>query len=430
MGEKVGQILKEVLNKVSPPKEDLNEIKDYLGKFLEQFNGEIKKKKMKIDVFVGGSFAKKTVIKKDSYDVDIFVRFDVEEFRDREISEVLRELIKSSGYEPHEIHGSRDYFRLKPNDKFSLEIVPVMKVAKPSEAENITDLSYSHVKYINKKIKDSRILDEIKITKAFCYATGTYGAESYIHGFSGYAIELLVYKYRSFLNFAKAVVKSNGKEKIIIDIEKFYKNKNEVLMNINSAKIQAPIILIDPTFKQRNVTAALSEETFQKFKTACKEFLKKPSIKSFEIQLVNLEKIKSNALRKKFEFCLIEIKTDRQEGDIAGSKLLKFYNFLTNELTRYFEVKDSGFEYDGKHAGKIFVIVKSKKDVVFGGPRTDDKKNVSAFKKRHKKVFVKGKNIYAKEEFDFRMKDFLEKWKTKNYGRTIEMDVSEFNILI
>jgi tRNA nucleotidyltransferase (CCA-adding enzyme) len=91
----------------------------------------------------------------------------------------------------------------------------VKKISKPKEAENITDLSYSHVNYIKKRIKNKKILDEIRIAKAFCYATNTYGAESYIGGFSGYAIELLVYHYGSFLKFIKAISKLDGKKEII-----------------------------------------------------------------------------------------------------------------------------------------------------------------------------------------------------------------------
>lgn len=53
--------------------------------------------------------------------------------------------------------------------------------------------------------------DEIKIAKAFCHATGCYGAESYIKGFSGYALELLIYHYKSFQSFVKAMTKVNEK---------------------------------------------------------------------------------------------------------------------------------------------------------------------------------------------------------------------------
>ena len=57
-----------------------------------------------------------------------------------------------------------------------------------------------------KKIK-GKILDEIRLAKAFCHANGCYGAESYIKGFSGYALELLVYHYGSFQKFVKAITK-------------------------------------------------------------------------------------------------------------------------------------------------------------------------------------------------------------------------------
>ena len=70
-------------------------------------------------------------------------------------------------------------------------------------------------------------------------------------------------------------------------------------MDLNSAKLNSPIILVDPTYKQRNALAALSDETFEKFKSACKKFLKNPSLKSFEIKKTNLERVKVDAKKKK-----------------------------------------------------------------------------------------------------------------------------------
>ena len=125
------------------------------------------------------------------------------------------------------IHGSRDYLRIKISPSFFIEVIPAIKIKNPKEAENITDLSYSHVNYIKRKIKSQKILDEIKLAKVFCYANHCYGAESYINGFSGYGLELLIYYYGSFLKFIKTV--SKIKEKTVLDIEKDYKNKQEIL---------------------------------------------------------------------------------------------------------------------------------------------------------------------------------------------------------
>ena len=72
----INSVLKEVLEKIKPPKEDLEIIKKSLREFLEKFEKNLKSLKINADVFIGGSFAKKTVIKKDYYDIDIFFRFD------------------------------------------------------------------------------------------------------------------------------------------------------------------------------------------------------------------------------------------------------------------------------------------------------------------------------------------------------------------
>ena len=441
MTKKINSILTEVLEKVEPPKEELKVINENLEDFLEKVKKRIKVLKINAEVFVGGSFAKNTVIKKDYYDVDVFVSFD-RKYKDSEIS-ILTEKLLSSVKGVSVIHGSRDYFRVKVNSYFFIEIIPVTKVAKSSEARNITDLSYSHVKYINKKIKSKKVLDEIKIAKAFCHANNCYGAESYINGFSGYGLELLVYYYGSFLKFIKAVstpkdvpsvkrdINTEGKmnKKIVIDIEKHYRNKSIVLMDLNSSKLQSPIVLIDPTHKQRNALAALSEETFEKFKKECKNFLKTPSIKAFEVEKIDLEKIQKQAEKAKYEFVLIETKTNKQEGDVAGSKLIKFYKHLNSEIEKFFDIKKKGFDYNAKKSARYFFVVKKKKEISISGPSVNDKKNVSAFKRKHKNTFVKSKRIYAKEKINFSIENFIEGWKRKNKKKVREMYVKELKII-
>ena len=89
------------------------------------------------------------------------------------------------------------------------------------------------------------------------------------------------------------------------------------MMDVNSSKLHSPVILIDPTFKQRNALAALSSETFTKFQKEAKNFIKNPSIKAFEQRKTDLKKIKKEALSKKQDFILIEADTDKQAGDVA-----------------------------------------------------------------------------------------------------------------
>jgi len=423
---KFNQIFEEVLEKVQPSEERLKVIDKCLKEFVSKVEKRLKALKIDAEVFVGGSYAKKTLIKKDKYDVDVFVRFN-KKYSGRNLSEILAQVLKS--YKVSKVKGSRNYFRVKPHASFFIEVIPVINVSKPKDAENITDLSYSHVKYINRKIKSKALLDEIRITKAFCYANKCYGAESYIKGFSGYALELLVYHYGGFLKFIRAISKANGAGKIVIDSEKHHKNKKTVLLDINASKLNSPIILIDPTYKQRNAAAALSEETFEKFKKICKKFLKSPSIKFFEEEKTDLEKIKKDAKKKNYEFILIEAITGKQEGDIAGNKLLKFYNHLAEEISRFFEIKKKGFNYNDKKAARFYFVVKKKKEILSKGPSVKDKKHLSNFKKKHKNCFVKNGRVYARKKVVGNIAGFLGSWKKKNKKKIKDMYVNGLRII-
>jgi tRNA nucleotidyltransferase (CCA-adding enzyme) len=419
------EVLKRVLDKIKPSKEEIKEIELKTKEFLKKIEKRIKTEKIDAEAFIGGSFAKKTVIKKGKYDVDIFVRYGKKHSYD-DLS-ILTSRILKDFKEILRIHGSRDYFSIEQTPSFCIEIIPVKKIKKVEEAENITDLSYSHVKYINKKIKTEKILDEIRIAKGFCYATNCYGAESYIKGFSGYGLELLIYYYKSFFNFTKAMAKSG--EKTIIDIEKEYKDKKQILLDLNSSKLSSPIILIDPTFKQRNVLAALSQETFERFKKECKKFIAHPNIELFEQKKQHIKEIEKKAQKNKENFVCLEIITSKQAGDIAGSKLLKFFNHLKKEVKENFDIKKEEFFYEGEKKSNVFLSVKPKKKTILEGPLIEDKKNIDAFKKRHKKTFVKGKKLYAEEEPKKNLKKFIEQWTQKNKCKIQDMAIEEINFI-
>ncbi len=421
MNKRVEIILKQILENINPSKKELDLIKKELNKFLKNLDSKIKKSGLKVEVFVGGSFAKGTLIKKGKYDIDIFLRFEEEGDLSDHAKKILKEVKNVS-----EIHGSRDYFRVNASPSLFFEIVPVRKVKRPKEAHNITDLSYSHVNYVRRKVKSQKALNEIKIAKAFCHAQRCYGAESYVKGFSGYALELLIYHYGSFMKFIREISKVKDKE--VIDIEKHHKNKRAVLMDINSSKLQSPIVLVDPTYKHRNVLAALSDETFRKFQESCRKFLESPSLFMFEVQKADLNKMKKEAEKNKNEFIMLEIRTDRQEGDIAGSKLLKFFNFLKKELSKYFELENSGFEYNEKKSAEIFFVARPKKEILIKGPRTEDRKHSMRFKKG-KKTFVKNRHLYSKKKIDFSAREFITSWRNSNKKLMKDMSILGLEII-
>ncbi len=424
----MNSILREASLLISPSKEEMKNMKLKIKELSDILKKKIKSMNLDAEVFIGGSFAKNTVIKKQHYDADIFIRFS-NKYEDKNLPILTKKLLSGKKYEV--IHGSRDYFKINLFENFSIEIIPVIKIKNPNEARNITDLSYAHVKYIRKKLKSEKLLNDVKLAKAFCHAKKCYGAESYIKGFSGYALELLILHYGSFLKFIKAMSKIDPKGKEIIDIEKHFKSKQEVLRNLNSSKLQSPIVLIDPTYKQRNALAALSEETLKRFKKECIKFLKKPSLKEFFPQKTDINKIKSAAKRKNLEFVLIRAVTEKQEGDIAGSKLLKFYNNLCLEISRFFIIKFGEFEYpsgDGKTAHYI-LVVKPRKEVVYEGPLSVDMANAERFKRKHKDVFEKSGRLYAREKVSFNIKDFIDSWKHNNKKKMNEMSIQAMSVI-
>lgn len=198
---------------------------------------------------------------------------------------------------------------------------------------------------------------------------------------------------------------------------------------MNTAKMVSPIVLIDPTYKERNALAALSNETFRQFREACKRFLKVPSLSSFEVKKTNLGMIKKNASKAKAEFILLKTETEKQEGDVAGSKLIKFYKHLSEEIEKFYKVNNKGFDYHGEKKAELFFVVKKKSEIIQQGPHLRDKDNVTVFKKHHKATFVKGKRVYARDRFDKNIKEFIKEWKSKNSEKMKTMHITNLEVI-
>ena len=260
------EFLNQLKEEIRPTKEVLQHV-DFI---LEKINRALKKVKIKAVCIKGGSIAKGTFLK-DDYDVDLFVVFN-HLYRGKDISKILGKALK--GFKTNIIHGSRDYFHLSYKNLL-FEIVPVLEVINYKKIENVTDMSPLHVKFVNKNTnKDVR--DDIRLAKAFCKAHEIYGAESYINGFSGHILDLLIIHYKGFVNLLKAA--SKWKDKEVIDIRKYW---DDPLSELNQSKTQGPLVIVDPVQPDRNAAAALSYENYDKFRKAARDFLKKP-LKSWD----------------------------------------------------------------------------------------------------------------------------------------------------
>ena len=370
-------VLKEELGRISLSREEVLE----LEKVAKGFIASLKAKGIR--AYVGGSLAKGTMVNRlGKQDIDIFVVFDYSE--DIFNLEKILGKVKLPG-ELKKVHGSRDYFQIICGEVI-LEVIPVVKNKDPELAENVTDVSLSHVKYIGGEVKKNPVIaDEIKLAKAFCQANRCYGAESYIHGFSGYSLEVLVIYFGGFVKFLKGI----GKKRVI-DPLKYFKNDRDVLNEINASKLMGPIVLVDPTYRYRNVSAGLGEETFEKFNVVAKDFLKSPSLDYFKRKSIDVEGLKKMA----GTFVEVDLKTDRQEGDIAGTKMKKLLDFFVRELARKQQkVLAKEFDYVGGQTAKGYLVVAEKPEIELRGPPVGLDDAIKRF------IKAKGKNVVRKKGY-------------------------------
>lgn len=384
---KYDKVLSDVLEEIRPADSDLKR----MNKVAEDIVDKLGSKNVRS--FVGGSLAKGTVVKKENQDIDIFVLFDSEEK-----TKDLGRMLEKKGFNFEVVHGSRDYYHIGL-DGFLVEVIPVVGAKDLGEANNVTDVSLTHVDYVKKKIrKDKKLADEIRLAKAFCQAQRVYGAESYIKGFSGYALEVLVIHFGSFVGFLKGLNKRSGSD--FIDSEKYFKNKQEAFREINESKLVSPIVVVDPTYRYRNVVAGLGYETYEVFLKSAKDFLKKPSFDFFERKEIDVGSMKNLGEKKGNGFLEFVFRTDRQEGDIAGTKMRKFFDFVCSHLEEKGQgILEKEFYYSGEgKEAKGYVVIKRQEEIEVEGPPLKMKEAAKNFRKSRNKVYEKKGKLYVREK--------------------------------
>ena len=405
-------IIAAVKKKIRP---DLKVIKD-VDNIVKEINDLLKKNKIIAECVKGGSIAKETFLK-DDYDIDLFVRYNIS-YQNQDISvitqKILETLCKKLKTKIIRIHGSRDYYQfniIKNKKILAFEIIPVILIHANNyqQAQNITDLSPEHVTWVKKYTsKKPELIEDIRVAKQFCKANKVYGAESYINGFSGHILDILIIHYGSFKNLLTVFSKyeyEDLKKPIIIDTEK---NLASPLTQLNKNKI-TPLIIIDPIQKDRNSAAALSKDRLWMFIIAAKEFLKNPNSKFFEIQKPDIDTQIKDALKKirinKKELNIIKIKIKTLDGskDVVGTKVLKAHTTIIEQLKlNDFKVLDSGwnFNYDKKYAEAFLIIDKNiTKEIMQEGPPINSVLNYNKFVEKHKelkhKIILKNNRAYS-----------------------------------
>ncbi len=365
--------MKEILAKLKPSRAEQQRMKKTTAAFIKKINFK------DTQAVLGGSGAKDTWLA-GSHDIDIFVMFDYQKFagQSAELSDLLQPVLKKAFTGVRRLHGSRDYFQVKYK-QITFEVIPILKISQASEARNITDISPLHAAWVKKEVQDK---DQVRLTKQFLKAHQLYGAESHIKGLSGYVVEILIAYYGSFENLLKASQQWTVKE--VIDISKYYP-RQDVLFHLNKSKTQSPLIVIDPVDKNRNASAALSEEKFFLFKKVGREYLDKPAQKFFVKEEISFARLRQSG---KGNLIFVTVLPLSGKEDVVGSKILKVFEFFKKRL-QPFKLKEAGWDGD-----RMYFFVERRevpKEAVMKGPPLGLEEHVRRFRKKYKKAVFEEK---------------------------------------
>jgi len=373
--------MEKLLEKIRIKPDEVKLLQKNADRFIILLESRLRKLKISAVPVIGGSFAKGTLIKGD-FDCDIFVKFDLKYDSDQ-LSDLLQKVLDAE-----RVHGSRDYFQVFSHG-INFEIVPVLDIKRPKDAKNVTDMSPLHVAWIKKQFsKNPKLSDEVIIAKSFCKAQDCYGAESYIGGFSGHVLDILVVYYGSF---AKLIDNATSWNKYkVIDIEGYQTSED-----LNKSKI-SPLIVIDPVDKNRNAAAALTTEKFKKFINSCNKYRKSPGQEFFVRKEITPEIIAQKAGSN--TLLLLQIKPIKGKTDVVGGKILKVHTYIQRQLTD-FKVLDSDWYWDSKSDALLWYIIDKKQlsaVLEHCGPPLSEKNAVESFKQKYQKTYTKNNRLYTK----------------------------------
>src|SRR3989338_2782927 len=349
-------ITSRVLERIRPSAMERKEWNVVVDEFLLKLNKGL----VNATAIVGGSGAKDTWLAGNA-DIDVFVRYDHSfSLRSGELADLLEKVLAKmfSGCTKERVHGSRDYFKFEYG-VLSFEVVPILNISTAGDAVNITDVSPLHTKWVNKN--GEGLKDEIRLAKKFC------------------------------------------------------KGKN-VLFELNKSKLQSAVIVIDPVDKVRNASAALGVEKCKIFQQKAKEYLLKPEENFFVVQKVTFEGLQKEAILQKLALVYIECEGQEGKEDVVGTKLLKVFEFLREELGKFIVVK-SGWQWRMGERGIFYFLLKLNKiddEEIIKGPPLRLASFVLEFKKKHRVCFEEKGVMYAREKVEFTgveefVKDLLKK---------------------
>ncbi len=328
------KILSKVLNKIKPKETEEKFLTELSQKTLEITKEKAKKYHAK--AILAGSITRNTWLPgKREFDVFILFSPDLPENKLEEYGLLVgREVVKQLKGK-FSVEYAQHPYASGLVQGVDIDIVPCYEVESAEKIKSAVDRTPFHVRYIEKNLP-STLSDEVRLLKQFLTANKIYGADAKTEGFSGYVCELLTIRYGGFTEVLKAASNWNPGE--VIDLENHY--KKEEYNQLRTKFKNNPLILIDPTDKNRNTGSPISAEKFLKVRKLAKEFLDKPSEKYFsekKLQPITNKELSKIQTQRKTELLLIKFTPPKVVPDILWPQLRRFAERLQEilEETKY-----------------------------------------------------------------------------------------------
>ncbi|MGQ9781806.1 MAG: CCA tRNA nucleotidyltransferase [Nitrososphaeria archaeon] len=373
--QSLSDILEEA-RKITTPKPQEYERADTIARLVtEKVSRYSKTSPFNPKVIVGGSYARDTWLPENA-DIDVFLSYPLQAAKADLETDSYRISCQAFGEENLIIRYAEHPYVETNFEGARVNIVPCYNV-KQGQWVTAADRSPYHLKFMQDHLSQTQKGD-VRLLKKFMKASGTYGAEIKVRGFSGYMCEVLIYRFKSFRELL-ADARRWKPPLIITDKDK----QQYVKERFPNDKV----VVTDPIDVNRNLGRALSIATLSRFILSCRSFTKEPKLEYF------IEKEKT--LKAKWPSPLIDnLLCIYFEHDIMSVDILwGMLNHTIDSLTKHFE--RSGFKVirsavasdDKKTSAFIFLFETmniSSYDVRLG-PEIFEEDNVQKFTSKNKK---------------------------------------------
>ena len=319
--KRIDRVISQVLMLCEPQSKDSMKLQKIAQHVTDLINKSIKTidDDRILGLSIGGSYAKGTWLAEDN-DIDFFVKIDTNV--DKREFEQLGTRIGFSAlrkYKPYLRYSDHPYVEAKIQ-KIRINIVPCYQVNR-GQWKSAADRSPFHTIFMTENL-DENMKGQVRILKRFLKSIGIYGSQLSVGGFSGYVTEILILRYRSFIEAISLMADMNRDKQVIALNEP----DPQYLPSFNSR-----IIIIDPIDARRNLGAPISAESLGKFILAARSFIQNPTTGYFKskenkFDIKVLQKVKPNIL-------IVEFKIRKRSPDVIWGQLKRSLTALSKQLS-------------------------------------------------------------------------------------------------